>query len=433
MVTIEVNNAALGQPVATAVVAQGTVQAGSVETFALPTRELDCGVKPNDYASPGTCLSSNAFRITSSAPVSVVQLNPLVDKFSNDASLLLPTHLLGTMHRVVGWGAGHPIPLPLPTKIIDRSYVTIVGVQAGTKVKVKPSWRIRGNPPIAATAAGGEINVTLGPFDVLNLETDDATAADPAATRADLSGTFVASDKAVAVFSGVESAQVPGALKIATPPGWKPGDTCCLDHLEAQVLPVEGAGTSFVISRSPVRASGGFKEADVIRFVGVTQAAQVTTNLPAPFNSFSLNPGEVKTTSSQGHVTVSSTQPIVVAQLLVSNQLVDSTKNGDPSLTIFPSVGQYQTDFLVPTPASWTNSYLVITQPKAAKVTLNGSAPAGCTVESAGTVGGVSYDVHTCPLTTGASHRVASDQPVGVIAYGYAANSSYAFVAGVGL
>ncbi len=275
--------------------------------------------------------------------------------------------------------------------------------------------------------------MTLGPFDVLNLETDDATATDPVAKRSDLSGTLVESDKPVAVFSGVESAQVPGALKIATPPGWQPGDTCCLDHLEAQVPPVDGAGTGFVISRSPVRATGAFKEADVIRFVGVTQAAQVTTNLPAPFNSFSLQPGEVKTTSSQGHVTVSSTQPIVVAQLLVSNQLVDNTKNGDPSLTIFPSVSQYQSDFLIPTPASWTSSYLVITQPQGAKVTLDGAAPTGCKVEPAGMVGGVTYDVHTCPLAAGASHRVTSDQPVGVVAYGYAPNSSYAFVAGIGL
>jgi hypothetical protein len=60
--------------------------------------------------------------------------------------------------------------------IIDRSYVTIVGVRENTRVRVRPTWRIRGNAPIARTLPGGEIDVTLGPFDVLNLETDDGTS-----------------------------------------------------------------------------------------------------------------------------------------------------------------------------------------------------------------------------------------------------------------
>ena len=47
---------------------------------------------------------------------------------------------------------------------------------------VKPSWRIKGNPPIAATPKGGEITATIGPFDVLNLETDDATLQDDPTT-----------------------------------------------------------------------------------------------------------------------------------------------------------------------------------------------------------------------------------------------------------
>ncbi|PKN44503.1 MAG: hypothetical protein CVU63_10355, partial [Deltaproteobacteria bacterium HGW-Deltaproteobacteria-20] len=62
-VTIELNSAPFGAAPQPVVVHQVTVNPGDLRALVLPTRELDCGVKPNDYASPGTCLSSQAFRI----------------------------------------------------------------------------------------------------------------------------------------------------------------------------------------------------------------------------------------------------------------------------------------------------------------------------------------------------------------------------------
>lgn len=434
-VTVEINTATPGQPLATSVVSQVNVPKGGTQTVKLPTRELDCGAKPNDYTAPGTCLSSRAFRITSSAPVTAFQLNALSPSaFSNDASVLLPSHALGKAYRVLGWGAGHPIPIDIPgsPKIIDRSYVTIVGVKPNTSVTVAPTWRVRGNPPISATLPGGQLSVKLGPFDVLNLETDDATTADDPVTLADLSGTLVQSDQPVAVFSGVESGGVPGPFAVPTPPGWATGDTCCLDHLEEQVPPLQSLGTAYVVARSPVRASGGFKEPDVIRFVGGSDASSVTTNLPAPFASFTLAPGEVKTTSSQGDVTVTATKPILVGQLLVSKQYVSATGVGDPSLLIVPSVDHFLTDYLIPAPPSWDQSWIVITAQAGAPVTIDGAAPTGCSSQAAGSVGGVGYETRRCPVIAG-THRVTGAKPFGAAAYGYGSSSSYAFSGGSAL
>src|SRR5690606_16766648 len=117
---------------------------------------------------------------------------------------------------------------------------TIVGTTEDTTVTVYPSWRIKGNPPIPPTGPGQPIVVKLGPFDVLNLETDDATFQDNPKTMADLSGTVVLSDKPVAVFSGVETTSAPGGVvDIPKYPGWPEDGTCCLDHLEEQLFPVE--------------------------------------------------------------------------------------------------------------------------------------------------------------------------------------------------
>ena len=428
-ITIELNDAPPGEPLALSVVEQVSVDAGSLLALVLPTRELDCGTVPNDYNSPGTCLSSRAFRITSSAPIVVYQFNVFENAYSNDASLLLPTNALGKIYRVLGWPAGHPVKLP-GFNILDRSYVTIVGTKPNTQVTVKPSWRIKGNPPIATTMAGGEIIATIGPFDVLNLETDDGTFQDDPKTIADLSGTLVQATEPVAVYSGVETTSAPGGvLDVPTPPGWTDMDTCCLDHLEEQMFPVESVGTNYVIARSPVRSTGGFREPDVIRFVGVAEPATVTTNLPAPFASFTLQPGEVKTTWTQDDIVVSSDKPVMVGQILVSNQYLDGNYIGDPALTVFPPVEQYRTEYVMLTPGSWTQSYIVVTAEVGSSVTLDGAPTANCPTEPSGMVGGKTYESRRCSVPEGV-HKLSGDKPYGVVAYGYGNAGSYAVAGG---
>ncbi|MBL8678673.1 MAG: IgGFc-binding protein [Myxococcales bacterium] len=426
-VTIEINTAPVGQPVVPMTVLVASVPPNSLRSLRLPTRELDCGTRPNDYASPGTCLSSNAYRIRSNAPIIVYQFNVFENAFSNDASLLLPTTSLGRTHRVIGWPAGHPIPV---FGIIDRSYVTVVGVRPNTRVTVRPTWRIRGNPPIAATMPGGEIVATIGPFDVLNLETADGTVMDDTRTIADLSGTSVVASEPVAVFSGVETTSAPGGVvNVPTPPGWSMGDTCCLDHLEEQMFPVESIGTRYVIPRSPVRSTGRFREADILRFVGAAEPATVTTTLPAPFDRFTLMPGEVRTTHTQDNVVVTSDKPVIVGQILVSNQYVDGPALGDPSLTVFPPVDQFRADYVVLTPPSWTQNWAVLVAEPGAMVTIDGSAPSGCIVEPAGDLAGTRYETRRCPLMQG-SHHISGDRRFGVVMYGYGSAGSYAFVGG---
>ena len=427
-VTIELNDGAPGQPLALQTVKQVSVPAGSLQQVVLPTRELDCGAKPNDYKAPGTCLSSRAYRITSSSPIVVYQFNTFENSFSNDASLLLPTNALGKYYRVLGWGAGHPFD-PIGIGILDRSYVTIVGVEADTSVTVKPSYKIRGNPPIAATAAGGEITVTLGKFDVLNLETDDGSMKEDPKTMADLSGTLVTSSKPVAVFSGTESTGAPGSFDIPKGPNWQEGDSCCLDHLEEQMFPVESVGMHYVIPRSPVRSKGGWQEPDMIRFVGVAEVATVTTSLAPPFDHFDIAPGEVKTTWTQTDFWASMTKPVQVGQILISQGYLEGALTGDPSLTVYPPVEQFRTEYVILTPGSWDHTYVVIAAPNGANVTLDGQPTTGCDANGMGTLEGVAYTRKTCPVAEGV-HSLTGDQPFGIVAYGYGNAGSYAHVGG---
>jgi hypothetical protein len=438
-VTIELNDGPPGGAQQLSVIAGGNfaVPAGTLYALNMPTRELDCGTQPNDYASPGTCLSSRAFRVTSSAPVVVYQFNVFENQYSNDASLLIPTHSLGKQYRVLGWGAGHPVLIDFPglPKILDRSYVTVVGTKPGTNVTVRPSWKIKGNPPIAATGAGGEITVTLNPFDVLNLETDDGTLSDDPKTVADLSGTFVFSDQPVAVFSGVESTGAPGAWEIPEYSGHPADDTCCLDHLEDQMFPLESLGSKYIVARSPVRSTSGWREPDVIRFVGGAEVSNITTNLPeAGFQSFTLQPGEVRTTYAQDNFTATGDKPFLVGQILISQGYVDGPTLGDPALTTFPPVDQYRTEYILLTPGSWNQNWVVITAEVGSTVTIDGAAPAGCIVEDAGSIDGKTYESRRCPMPTSfGSHAMSGDKPFGITAYGYGSAGSYAVAGGADL
>ncbi len=435
-VYVELNDAPVGQPLALKKIKQAKIAPGKLVQFELPTRELDCGKKPNDYKSPGTCLSSRAFRVVASSPIVVYQFNTFKNSFSNDASLLLPTNALGQYYRVIGWSAGHPVPTNFPGigLIIDRSYVTIVGTEPGTKVRFSPTYKVKGNPPIAETQAGGIVEATIGPFDVLNLETADSTFQETQQKPyvADFTGSLVTASAPVAVFSGTESTAAPGHVKIPTYPGWDAGgqgNGCCLDHLEDQLFPMESIGKSYVITRSPVRSTSGYKEPDVLRFVGAAETAEVTTSLPAPFDKFTLKPGEVKDTWTQDDITVTATAPIMIGQILVSQGYVQGPNTGDPSLTVFPPVDQYRSEYVFLTPPSWTTNHVVISTEPSTQVTIDGTVPTDCVVTNIGTLGGKTYESRRCPLKEGA-HQLSGTAPFGIIAYGYGSAGSYAFAGG---
>jgi hypothetical protein len=155
----------------------------------------------------------------------------------------------------------------------------------------------------------------------------------------------------------------------------------------------------------------------------------VTTSLPAPFDSFMLMPGQVRTTWTQNNVVVTADKPVIVGQILVSNQYVDGPYIGDPSLTVFPPVDQYRSDYIILTPGSWTQSWGVIVAEPTTAVMIDGSAPTGCIVEPAGEIAGVRYESRRCRLAEGV-HRLRADRPFGVVIYGYGAAGSYAIVGG---
>ena len=417
-VLIEQNDAPVGQPPQITLAKHILVSGGNVETVVMPTREVD-GSLTGKNEGAGTVLSSRAFRITTSAPTVVYQLNALAQTFSNDGSLLIPRNGLGKVHRVLSYPTGNPISvLGLP---LSRAYITVVGVDPDTSVTIKTSTPTVAGPGYPALAKDGVVTVKLGPFDVFNLESDGMPG--------DFSSSTVIADKPVVVFTGTELSGAPNNTKdIPKPAGG--GGTCCLDHLEEQLFPVESYGKRFAIPHSAIRSTSGYVEPDVIRIMGVAATATVKTNLAPPNDAFTLAPGEVKETWTQKDFVLEASEPVAVAQILVSQQQVDGPYTGDPSLTIFPAVDQFRRSYLFATPKSWDTNYIVLSMPKGASITIDGApVPASCASRVMGNVAGTDYESKTCPLTAG-PHSMVGDKPFGITAYGYGRAGSYAFVGG---
>jgi len=401
-ITIEQNNAEFGSPPSLAITTTAQLAPGEVRQFDMPTREVT-GWTPSTPDPPGppmTHLSSAAFRIRSSQPIVIVQINN-TSGFSTDASLLIPRDAFGTSYRVIGWPAANPVSVYPMESVPDHSSITVVAVEQDTQVTLTVAGAVLGDGnTIDDTPANGTVTVHLGAFDVLNLASNGAPG--------DLSGSLVSATKPVAVFSSSERALVPAATTVGFPypPGTTQTDICCTDHVEEQLFPVSALGKRFVLPHSPWRSTGGFKEADFIRFVGGMSPALVTTNLPAPHASFTLQPGMVHDAFTTGETHIEATTPILVAQVLAS-ALAVTPSIGDPSLTVVPPIDHHRERYPFLVPQGWTLTHVSLAAPVGTALQLDGVALAGCETAPIGSVGSVLFEAHRAPLQRERTHSTA--------------------------
>lgn len=473
-VIIEMDDSLVGQPGAPVEVARATVSPFNLAVFPLGPREVD-GSPPGEYnTGTHTALTRTAYRIKSTVPVVAYQFNPLenVNVFSNDASLLKPVEALGGIpgrfddaYVVLGWpqtisrtddpntnfGSGAPLDF--------RAFLTVVATRDGTRVRVTSAAAIVGGGPIAAVAAGESLEVTLDAFDVLNLESGDFNS--------DFTGSVVASDLPVAVFSGSEASDAPRFDRISE-------RRCCADHLEEQLDPIRSAGRRFVapvgFNRHLALSNAGAlleaqPEQEVFRLIAVLDGgAVVRTNLPGELAEFSLPArGSVREIVTSRDFWVESDSPVMLGNVTASQSAAGIPTNlpgGDPSFVIIPPIEQFRAEYVFLTPDRYSFDFLRIMAPREARMVLDTQpleSIAGCSLEAGTSLEALDdpafgYKVYRCQLsfpvidtTLNASallspgiqndgvHRLRSDLPIGVIVDGFDRNVSYGYAAGTEL
>jgi hypothetical protein len=329
----------------------------TLRVYNLPRRDVN-----------GTVKAPLAYRVSSSIPITAYQFNPLenVKVFSNDASLLLPTHVLGKYYIVM---------TREQTFTELRSYLTVIAASSGdTEVTVTVNASTLPGEGIKHLEPKETFVTLMKQFDVLNIETTEIGA--------DMTGSIIFSNKPVAVFGGSEASNAPNTnhccpdgeclyngiwmecksldncvceydkkTKCKTNADCIKFNTCCADHLEHQLFPVKTWGKHYIAAMSYPRN----KEKDVFRIMAALDGTQITT-LPPQGTIPVLNKGEWIDIESNENFEIFSKKPILVGQFLAAQDAPepnvggikqpDDAATGDPTFILAVPVEQLRTDYV---------------------------------------------------------------------------------------
>lgn len=398
--------------------ATGEVPPDLIRVF---TFDNSLGIK-NRESSLGT-----AYRVESDLPITLYQFNPLdnsTEVFSNDASLLFPEHVLDRDYTAV---TGDGTRLGFPMDFNAGAFVTVVATQDDTIVDLFPTKGIPIYPSSTKVSLMRGQTYTLMSNAVKSLLQNDPG-------QGNLSGTRVAADKPVAVFSGNVASFEP-----------TPQNGCCADHLEHQMLPLSAWGSAYaVVAAAP--NSGDEEDKVRVRITGSFDGTQLTYSPGAPPGApTAINAYQTVAFTANSSFVVSADQPFAVTEFLLSNEVVtpdptpdDPNDNGfwpgDPAMILVPPTAQYQDHYVFFVPQEYEANFVTIIRPAGAEVSLDGvevgADPGWAPV---GSQGGVDWERAHFALEWGA-HRVAaaSEAKVGIIVVGYDVAVSFGYAGGSG-
>lgn len=345
-----------------------------LETLALEAREVDGSLPGTFNTGTHSHVGPLAYRISSTAPIIVYQFNPYdnrVQVFSNDASLLIPTTALGTQYTVLSWPQTIAYTPSNPDTNMDidlRAFLTIVGTQPNTDVRVRLTADVvpsgDDGVPIPRRHAGETMELTLGQFDVLNLETGYYNGRD--SFNDDFTGTTVEASAPVAVFTGSEASDVPFFKTLSV-------RYCCGDHLEQQLVPDHTLGFSFVAPHTPPRtqavAAAGASvtprqtEPEWFRVLAVHDDTFITTTVPG-HEELTLDAGEVVTIESDVSFILRSSAAVALGQFVGSQWTTGMTASdlpgGDPAFILIPPIEQWRRSYVFLTPDKYAFDYVMV-------------------------------------------------------------------------
>ncbi len=497
-----------------------TIAPGHLETIELPWIEAlrspytpvdsdgDGAIDRRDYNS---VLSGNgAYHVESSLPVTVYQFNPLeyrLDEdcadepggmtedgegfsFTNDASLLLPVHVL----------TGDYIAMARPPRVI-RSHVTVTVVQdligalgeAGDVVQDDESFQtapgfvtiVGASDEVvdvrvtssAHTAPSSVVGTTLAPQTPGSTETSRLGAGDvlqlvngdpprsctPIRTDSDsvclsidpLSGAATGevdcNDALSFIVVRLDQTRdycrvgaeydLTGTRIEATGPvmvvgghdcAFVPADRFACDHLEEVIFPLETWGDDFIFSASqPLRGEPNFA-----RVVSGADGNAITFDPPSVHAPVTLARGEMIEFETSEDFRVQGSGALLLGQFLVGQNYADEEpsleENGDPSFSLGIPTEQFRTDYAFLAPSTYEQSWVNVTAPANATIMLSSNGGAATEVTGWRTVGGSQMRTARV-MIPGGTHTMTGTHPFGIVVYGFGAYTSYMYPGGLDL
>jgi IgGFc binding protein len=361
-----------------------TIPGGATSlTMDLPT-EADLG-EANDV------VESNGVHILASEPVGVVGVDQLPN--STDAFLGLPLEMLGTNYWILGYGNTHA---DVPE--LNGTQFAIVAGYDDTAVTIVPSVTT------GSHALGAPYTLALNQGQTYQLRNTNGAPAD-------LSGSWIRSDKPIGVFAGHRCATVPD-------------DTVFFcNYLVEQLPPVSAWGTQYLAQ--PLGLSTNSQRLRVL--AGTPGTAVTLLSSSRSSQSLILNQGQWAELPLVDPIMITAIQPVLVAQFTPSGTN-PAGEESDATMTLVPSTDHYFAETLVSIPMPETSHHFLnlavagpLPQPPTISIDdnpvtletlLEGAFYAGTVTVGAGT------------------HHLVSDVPVGAIVSGSSFLDAYAYPGG---
>lgn len=361
------------------------------------------GVVPGDHkVAPQGFTPAAAFRVTSTAPITAMQINPVGGGPSHfaEASLLLPRQALADSHYASSypstWG----------------SWAVVVAVEEDTTI---------------STASGAAILDAFDSWTFVPGSGNDAAF-------------FVGSDKPVAVFAGTDCVLIPG----------DPWYAC--DHLEEQVVPLASWGTSYVGARHPPRVPEMNPEPEDVRWRIVAGVAGTTVQLQPPQPGVGATivldeAGQAVEFASAESFVATGDRPFMLTQFMTGCYNVIAATDyptdcsqgatGDPYMIQVPPIEQWMTELPFLTDTSYPRDFAILMREAGTTIEL---ACLGVVSDDHFTaIPGTNYEVGHVELddVTGegdcgdGAHVVRADAPIGVMVAGIDSATSYGYPGGL--
>lgn len=407
-------------------VASREVGPDRLEVISLPwIMEQSQWTSPRTAPFESFATADGAYRIESDVPITAFQFNPYAYQeegrlsFSNDATLLLPTHVLTGDYVGLSY---------LPLGMQYPGYLALIGVRDGTEVEVTPSAPVapeRGGR-FGAADAGETFRFTLDRGEVVHLLPQKPPPCTPARATVcegddclcenrdhDLTGTRIAADHAVSLIGGHVCAFAPI------------GVAAC-DHLEAQVPPLDTWGKAFVAL--PLVPDGEGRRS-ILRLVAGQDDVLVRFDPPIDGESEVAIPrgGHVDLDVREAHA-LSAARPFLAAVFMVGQHDAPMVEHGDPSMTVLIPLEQLGEDYLFVAPESFGDegSHLALVRPAGVAIRLD-DAPLEAAWSPLGELEVARVQIPAGP------HRLTADEPVSAVSFGVGLFTSYAYPSGIHL
>ncbi len=236
-------------------------------------------------------------KVESDLPISVY-----IHQYSNlrsDASLVLPIEALGTEYFTLNYRGFNNMGRYYPSECV------VVGTEDGTVVEIIPSANT-----LQGKRAGQPISVTLNQGETYLLQAE---------LTADLTGTYIKSDKKVAVLSGNAWTEIPQGC-----PNW--------DNLLEMMPPLNTWGKKYITTPTKLRY-------EVIRII----ASQDNTLLQidgSQSSQVTINRGQSYEFNASEAYYIHADKPILVGKFFPGRSCSSNNDNGDPAMLVLNSIEQ---------------------------------------------------------------------------------------------